>query len=376
VQSMRIPGTLLALATGIAAAGCASSKPQKPAACRAQEERGNDHERGNPAIARFGRNGGAPERIIEGPNTGLCRPGAIAVGPGGEVFVLDQINYVPPNPAGGAATWVSRLLVFDSAASGDVAPIRSMVFAREWGRSVESLGLDQAGRLYILSAATIPVRGGAIWVYDARWTYSPKLIRVIEGAAGQLERPSSIAFDGRGNLYVTDNVESNTGQVLVYGGEAQLGDTPLRKIAGPKTQLRLPIRLAIGAGDTLYVLNAFEIQRRRRCGFMTSPYVTITLYAPGADGEAEPVRSIRLAQGPGRDVVLGTPRGMDVDAEGAVYVWAARGGALIYAPGVSGTLAPSRIIAPKEWGDGDPVGVTRGNGGRIYQSYQPGMQIC
>lgn len=367
---MRNRSTMLVVAAAIAAAACANSKPDRVPACRTQ------YERGNPSIARYGPDGGRPERIIEGPRTLLCRPSAVAVGSGGEIFVLDQMNYAPPNPSGGSATGDTRLLVFDSAASGDVAPVYATVFARDWGRSVEGLGFDRKGRLYILSAATIPARGGSIWVYDATAAGSPELIRVIQGAAGVLERPSGLAFDTRGGFYITDNIE-DAGQILVYG-EGANGDPVVRRtISGLETLLRLPVKLALGPGDTLYVLNAFY--RSSACRIFGVPNTTVTVYAPGATDDVEPLRILTVTQNgasPGREYGYVGGRGLEVDSEGNVYVWMGGPQTLVFAPGSSGLVAPTRVIEAPEPGAAEPAGVTRTPAGLTYQTYRPRRMMC
>jgi hypothetical protein len=362
---MRKPSAILVMAAAIMTAGCGDRPPDRASVCRSQ------YESGNPAIARYGPNGGAPERIIEGPRTGLCRPGAIAIGPSGEIFVLDQAT---------DGVWESRVLVFDSAALGDVPPVRTMVFAREWGRSRGGLGFDRTGHLYILSAATIPVRGGSIAVYDATMAGSPDLVRVIEGAAGQLERPSSIAFDAEGDFYVTDDIE-NTGQILVYGEDAKGEPVLRRKISGPETLLRLPIRLAIGPGDSLYVLNAFY--QWRPCPSsgpaVGLPNATVTVYAPLADGNVEPIRSLTMTQNgasPGRKYGYVNPRGLDVDTTGSLYVWMSGPESLMFPPASNGLVAPTKIIEAFGQERAEPTGVTRTDAGRTYQVYRPRWGMC
>jgi hypothetical protein len=362
---MRKPSTIFVVAAVIVTAGCADRPPERASACRSQ------YERGNPAIVRYGPDGGEPERVIEGPRTGLCRPGAIAVGPSGEIFVLDQAT---------DGIWESRVLVFDSAALGDIAPVRTMVFAREWGRSRGGLGFDRTGRLYILSAATIPVRGGSIAVYDATMAGSPDLIRVIEGAAGQLERPSSIAFDAEGNFYVTDNIE-DTGQILVYGEDANGEPVRRRKIGGTETLLRLPVRLAIGPGDSLYVLNAFD--QWRMCPssgpLVRLPNTTVAVYPPRADGDVEPIRSLTMTQNgasPGRNYAYVNPRGLNVDTTGSLYVWMSGPETLVFAPGSNGVAAPTKITEASGQERGVPMGVTRTDAGLTYQVYRPRWGMC
>ncbi len=333
---------------------------------------------GDPAVARYGPDGGAPNRVIEGPHTLLCHPGPIAVGPRGEIFVLDQTDFsvIVPNTG---PTWEQEVFVFDSAAQGDAAPVRTMVLGDESIGVISGMGLDRAGHMYILIRAGsrhAPLLGGTILVYDDTATGVPKPISVVSSGPG-LHRPADIAVDSRGNLYVSDELEGKTGRILVFAFDPDGGSTLLRTIEGPETLLRRPGKLAIGTGDTLYVLNAF--QQLWRCRANDPANTTVTVYSPSAHGDVEPVRSITVTQNgasPGRKYGYVSPRGLDVDADGNVYVWMTGTEALVFAAGSSGFVAPTKVVGVSGRTGTEPTGVTRVGGGQVYQAFVPGLGFC
>jgi hypothetical protein len=97
----------------------------------------------------------------------------------------------------------------------------------------------------------------------------------------------------------------------------------------------------------------------------------VTAYAPGADGDVEPVRTLVLTpngKSPGQKYGLSFLRDVAVDTTGAVQVWYPRG-AVVYPPGASGAVAPVRTIVEKPNMERvEATAGTVGEDGIVYQT--------
>ena len=299
-------------------------------------------------FARGAEDSAAALRTIEGPDGSRLAQG-LALGPGDTLFVAGME---------GAA-----VIVYPPGARG-VAPSARKLSGPATGVSAPNgIAVDRRGTLYVANGPQ-PRPEGAIRVYDraADGTASP--VRVIAGRATRLAQPTDVAFDSRGDMYVVNSADL----VTVYAARADGDVAPLRVIVGPNTLLRRPIKLAFGPGDTLYVLNGFEPSR-----FGTAN-ITVTVYAPYAEGEVEPVRSITVIAGAhsaGARLGLMSPAGIAVDAQGAVFVAASRRAVAVYPPGADGDVLPVRLIRGGKTKLLAPVGVALGRDGGLYVAAIP-----
>jgi hypothetical protein len=246
-----------------------------------------------------------PFRIIMGANTGLCSPAALAVGPAGELFVLNHAPRAPrPDSAGRWEQWVT---VYDSSAGGDVSPVRVLRVQLAWLGYASSMHVDDEGRLFLGSRVADVIDEGSIAVFEPGADGDAKPSRVIAGSGTGLYRPAAIALDRGGFVYVLNSSDemplrylvrerrTPTGfpafvrkqpqelnAVLVFrpgvGGEV----APVRVIAGERTGLSAPVSLALDRGDRLYVANNLELNGQ----------VAVTVYAPSDTGDAAPVKRL------------------------------------------------------------------------------------
>jgi hypothetical protein len=319
-----------------------------------------------------------PTRRLGGPHSCLGLPGDVAVNGRGEIHVLSRGPY---DHRGG---WTNAVSVFAGGDSGDVGPRRRILVPPSFNNPSLGLGLDSAGNIYVTSEEYPPALesrpparrfGGVVRVYapDADSAATP--IRVLAGESTQLLQPLDVGFDHRGDMYVVNTHSDGLqlGTVTVYDSNAQGDVAPRRTIGGPHTELHLPIKLALTAGDTLYVLNAYSWNR-----FGTDE-VTVTVYPPGASGDVPPLRTLIVKRGrasAGARGGLGDPYALAVDHRGFIYVavsggWTDGGAVAVYSPGAAGDVAPIRLLGGPGTGLRVPRGVALNDRGELYVTNVP-----
>ena len=154
-------------------------------------------------------------------------------------------------------------------------------------------------------------------------------------------QPTSVAFDSHGNMYVDVffgsgcaslcTVPGGDGIIMVFAPGASGNAAPIRTICGPHTKLALSGGIAIDSMDRLYVTNE---------GTSAGP-TSVTIYAAGASGDVAPIASIS-----GPSTQLDLPHTIAVDAAGTVYVGNLGPNEVTeYAPGANGDAPPSKTIA-------------------------------
>jgi hypothetical protein len=146
-----------------------------------------------------------------------------------------------------------------------------------------------------------------------------------------------IAVDTQGEIFVGELPPSGTtstplGAVLVFSANPVASSTPVRTIKGSNTSLFSPIAVAVDAAGDLYVV---------------SPGMDIVVFAPGADGNATPVR--RLAVPFSKNTGIVSVDSICVDPTGNLYVMNNLGNGvnniLVFGPTQNGDVAPIRTIA-------------------------------
>jgi hypothetical protein len=319
-----------------------------------------------------------PTRRLGGPRTCLGIPSDVAINRREELYVLSRGPY---DRRGG---WTNAVTVFALGDSGDAVPRRRILVPPSFNNPALGLGLDAAGNLYVTSEEYPPALetppparrfGGAVRVYAADADSAATPIRILAGEATQLSQPVDVGFDRRGDMYVVNTTtgQLGAGAVTVYDSDAQGDAPPQRTITGPHTELHLPIKLALDAGDTLYVLNAYSWNR-----FGTDE-VTVTVYPPGASGDVTPLRTIVVKRGRASEGArrgLGDPHGVAVDDRGFVYValsggWSDGGSVAVYPPTAAGDVAPTRLLGGTGTGLRVPGGVALDDRGELYVTSVP-----
>ena len=279
----------------------------------------------------------APQASIlgGGNSTGLYAPAGIALDTAGRLFV---------------ANCCGQILIFAPGATGNVAP-QSAIGGNNTGLAYPAgIAFDPKGNLYVSNR----VAGPSITAYAAGASGNIAPITTIAGANTRLAAPTGIAFDASGRLYVANggNVSSPAGQILIYAAGASGNVAPIDSIAGSSTGLYGPTWLAFDAAGNVYVSNYN----------WTNVTFSITVYAPGAHGNAAPIRTIT-----GNNTGLNGAAGIALDQASNLYVANSGSSAItVYAAGASGNATPTRIIQGSNTGLAEPGCLALDAGGKLY----------
>ncbi|HEV7536551.1 MAG TPA: hypothetical protein VGP90_13005, partial [Acidimicrobiia bacterium] len=287
----------------------------------------------------------------------LYQPRMMNFDAAGNLYIADTFNQVirVVDPSGTIST-VAGVAAPVAAGSGDQCPRH---YSGDGGPALEaklacphSLAVSPAGHLVIADAANNRIRE-----VDSFGT-----IRTIAGTGASgfngdnqpatkasLNDPKGIAYDPAGNLYIADTsnnrirkVDTNGIITTVVGTGIQGGDGD----GGPAgdAQLSEPRTLAWGPTGELYITEP-KIHRIRKvdANGMITRLVGTSL--PGFSGDG----------GPAVDAQLDLPRGIDVDADGVVYI-ADSGNDRIRRVGLDGTISTIAGTGhPQSDGDGGPA---------------------
>jgi len=157
-------------------------------------------------------------------------------------------------------------------------------------------------------------------------------------------------------LYVANEVFGSS--ITVYAPGASGNATPTATIAGDNTGLSFPFGVALDGAGNIYVTNSAS-----SVGGSNS----ITVYAAGASGNATPAATIA-----GGNTGLDFPTGIALDGTGNIYVGnsggniTVDGSITVYAAGASGNATPTATIAGGNTGLSIPQGIALDGAGNIY----------
>lgn len=277
---------------------------------------------GNPA---YGGDGGSAAAAA------LYQPLGVCPGPGGSVYIADTSNFrIRLVSAGGVISTVAG--TGTAGFSGDGAVATNAQLFGPAGTAV-----DAAGNLYIADAENHRVRrvspGGTVTTVAGSGGI------LFSGDGGQataatLYRPSSVAVDAAGNLYIADTFNDRIRRVTpggVISTVAGGGTSAADGVAATAARLVLPSAVAVDGNGDLYLTDYTNRVRRVSGGIITTVAGTGTYGTAGDEGSALAAH-------------LAGPNGLALDSAGNLYV--ADGSRIRrFRPGgtittVAGTLTP------------------------------------
>ena len=200
----------------------------------------------------------------------------------------------------------------------------------------------------------------------------------------QLGQPSGVAVDAQGNIYIADGRNNRvrkvtpSGKITTIAGNGQ-GDVEGEGDGGPATSafLNHPNGVAVDRQGNVYITASHRVRK-------VSPNGTITTFAGG------PCRGISLSScalgdgGPATLAWLRHPWGVDVDAQGNVYI-AEYGGARVRKVSPNGTITTIAGTGQSGFsGDGGPAtsarlygpaGVAVDAKGNVYIADQQNVRV-
>ena len=229
-------------------------------------------------------------------------------------------------------------------ASGNTAPEEIITGATLPGGvnqilEVLAVAVDTSGRIYVLNNNSVfPEQSGQVLIFAAGAQNAATPIGILEGTQTQLAGSAGLALAGDGTLYVSNTGASSgtfDGSITVYAPGAQGNAAPIRVISGQNTGLVDPVGLTLDSAGYLYVANGYFITDQTGNNVFTGE---VLVFAPGANGDVAPVRTIS-----GSKTLFSNPaKGVAVDSQGWIYV--TDRDILVFAPGANGDIAPSQHI--------------------------------
>ncbi len=284
-------------------------------------------------------NGNAtPTNTIAGFSTGLSQPQGIARDRAGNIYVTN------PNPFTGSGS----ITVYAPGASGNATPTATIVGGNTRLAGPTGIALDGAGNIYVTNlfggGSGSGAGNGSITVYAPGASGNATPTATIAGGSTGLVGPAGIALDGAGNIYVANQFVNS---ITVYAAGASGNATPMATIGSLSRALDHPVGIALDGAGNIYVTNL-------SFGGITS---SITVYAAGAFGNATPTATIMGGPNTG----LSNAGGIAVDGAGNIYVannTISGGSITVYAPGASGDATPTATIAGGNTGLSDPFFIT------------------
>jgi sugar lactone lactonase YvrE len=203
---------------------------------------------------------GPPAASISGNDTGIHYPFGIALNSSGNIAVLNGNYVITEYPAGSI---------------GDVTPNASLAIDSDRATIPTGIALGAAGKVYVSVLENVSCdhrschqTGPAkVAIYSAGSDGNAKPSAVIRGLNTGLSWPSAIAVDHRGDIYVTNEgpmkcrpgcscIPSGPGSITVYAPGSNGDVSPITTISGAQTKLAVPHGIALDSNHNIYVLNA------------------------------------------------------------------------------------------------------------------------
>jgi hypothetical protein len=272
-----------------------------------------------------------PTRVIQGPSTGLHNPFDVVTDSAERIYVANLGD--PPGNG-------SSVTVYSSTANGNAQPIRTLGVRREpmptLTKATSVTIRPRPEGVLVADQPPEPTPGGGQIMEFSTTVGQDDPIRVIRsGDAAELNTIAGIALDQSQRILVVDTMRP---RILIYPDTQMLGiiRPPIEAIIeGAATGLNNPIDAALDSTGNIFVVNRGSLNSSVRDA-------SITVYAPGARGDAAPIRVIGSFGSPGANLV--DPVGIALDASNRIFLL--QGGSLkIFEAGVTGDPRPVQVIS-------------------------------
>ena len=275
----------------------------------------------------------APERVIEGADTGINGPGDVKVDSDGDVWVS---NFAAGDGIGNSIT------EYAPGASGDATPICTISGSNTGLYANDDMSIEPDGTLVVGNIEDSSGDGGNVIVFAPGSCGNVTPEETIAGSNTGFNYVDGVGTDAAGTIFADSTLDSS---VQVFPAGANGNVAPEYTISGSNTGLGNPDDIIVGFSGELYVTNGYG-------GTIDS----VTVFAPGATGNATPVQDI---VGSNTDFV--NPDDMAVDASGNIYVTDASStlgpAVLEWATGSTGNVAPTNSLVGSDTAFSEPEGV-------------------
>jgi sugar lactone lactonase YvrE len=277
-------------------------------------------------------------------SAGGADPTSIAKDASGRIYVANEE---------GGTNRSGSVTIFPAGSTGAVLPIAAISGVHTGLSNPVGIALDSAGNIYVSNLGGGPTNDGSVTEYAVGSNGDVAPIATITSTGFAVGFPHGIALDPAGNIYVA-NFIGNNGSISVFAPGSNGNATPIASIAGSNTGIQGPYGVALDSSGNIYVSN--------HGGGEQNTLSSITVYAPGSNGNVFPIATII-----GSDTLLNVPMAIGLDLFGNIYaanssvvingVAYTSGVITVYPPGSSGDVSPSSIIYGNDTGLAIPAGI-------------------
>ncbi|WP_394351410.1 YDG domain-containing protein, partial [Psychroflexus aurantiacus] len=253
-------------------------------------------------------------------------PLGVAVDASGNVYVADNGNHRIRiiTPAGVVSTLAGCTRGFADGTDS------SAQFTRPTG-----VAIDASGTVYVADYGNHRIRKITPAGEVSTLAGSTRGFADGTGSSAQFNRPTGVAIDASGTVYVADQSNHRIRKITAAGEVSTLAGSGVAGFAdgtGSSAQFRDPFGVAVDASGNVYVGDRANLRIRK----VTPAGVVSTLAGSGVSG---------FADGTGSSAQFRTPTGVAVDASGNVYVADANNHRIrkVTPAGVVSTLAGSGV---------------------------------